>query len=209
MPHPVDCHGSSYNGKKLHVLGGRYRENGQNKHEYSSVNVLDLATLSWEECQSLPIAVSGPGIAAVEKNIYALGGYTGNEWSRQTIKLNTQTGRITQCQNMPKGDSVHNSTLTVNQCIYALAGTIFLQYDTKRDHWTKLTNSLKPCHAPTMVLKENHLIMLGGFEKDEKNPNDTIQEYDLSSQTWSLEARKMPLPLTYHWAFVMEIPQEQ
>ena len=206
LPFPVDCHGSAYVSDKLHTFGGRYRENDQTKHLYSSVNVLDLASLSWAEGQSLPIAVETPGIAAVDENIYTVGGHSGKEWSRQTVKLNTQTGAITQCQTMPKGGCIAYSTVAVNRYIYALACNSFLQYITS-DQWTKLTMPLEPYSRPAMVLQNNHLIMLGGFEKDWKDPNDVIQKYDLSSKTWSLEACKMPLQLHCHWAFVMDIPQ--
>ena len=209
LPFPADGHGSAYVDNRMYSIGGSYAENDQKKQRYSSVHVLDLASLSWEECQSIPIAVEALGIAAIGHNIYAIGGYTGKEWSRQTVRLNTRTGAITQCQSMPDGDCVYYSTVAVNQCIYALAGTFFLQYDTKRDQWTEVTMPLKPSSCTAMVLKQNHLIMFGGYEKDMKNPNDVIQKYDLSSKTWSIEARKMLLPLSLHCAFVMEIPQSK
>ena len=209
LPFPLDAHGSAYVDNKMYSIGGRYSENDQIKQQYSSVHVLDLVSLSWEECQSLPIAVEAPGITAIDDKIYAIGGYTGKEWSRQTVQLNTRTGAITQCQSMPKGDCVFYATVAVSQYIYALASTFFLQYNTKRDQWTELNMPLKPSYFAAMVLKQNHLIMLGGYEKDRKNPNDAIQKYDLSSKRWSFEACKMPLPLSRHWAFVMEIPQSK
>ena len=207
LPLPADCHGSSYVGEKLYTFGGRFRENAETKHRYSSVNVLDLASLSWAEEQSLPIAVSEIGIAVVEEHIYALGGYSGKEWSRQTIKLNTRTGKTTQCQSMPKRVRVHNSAVTFHQQIYVLDKALFAQYDVNKDQWMELQLPLMPFDNPAMVLKQNHLIMLGGYEETEKNPSDVIQEYELSSKTWSLEPRKMPLQLCNHWAFVMDIPQ--
>ena len=166
LPNPVDCHGSAYVSDKLYTLGGCFSENGQTKHQYSSVNVLDLASQSWVEGQSLPTAVATPGIAAVEENIYAVGGYTGTEWSRQTVKLNTRTGAITQCQSMPEEDRVYNSTVVVNRYIYILAGSIFLQYDTTRDQWSTLTLPLKPHYKPSMVLqKKSPYHAQGSWEK--------------------------------------------
>ena len=207
LPFPVDCHGSAYVNDKLYTLGGRYQENGQIKHWCTSVNVLNLSSLSWAECQSLPIAVESPGIIAVEEEIYGVGGHSGKEWSCQTVKLNIRTGAITQCQSMPEGECVHYSMVAVSRYIYGLACSFFLQYDITRDQWTKLTMPLKPSNRPAVVLQNNHVIMLGGYEKDRKDPNDVIQKYDLSSKTWSLETSKMPLPLQSHWAFVMDIPQ--
>ena len=208
LPFPVEGHGSTLVDEKLYTIGGCYQENSQIKHRYSSVNVLDLASLSWEECQSLPNAVNSSGIAAVEENIYTIRGYNGKEWSRQTIKLNTQTGAITQCLSMPKGDCcAHRSTVIFHHQIFVLDKRLFAQYDVMKDQWTVLQLPLKPSFNPAMVLRQNHLVMLGGFEKDEENPNDDIQKYDMSSKRWSLEKRKMPLPLSCHWAFVMDIPQ--
>ena len=203
---PVDCHGSAYANGKLYSIGGRYMENEQIKHRYSSINVLNLASLSWEEGQSLPAAVSGPGIATIEENIYSIGGHTGKEWSCQTVKLNTRTGTITLCQSIPKGDNIYNSTVGTHQHIYTLTSTLFLQYDVTKDQWLQFQLPMKPSHKSTMVLKESYLLVLGGFTKDDENPNDVIQKYDLFRKRWSLEARKMPLPLSQHWAFVMDIP---
>ena len=211
LPFPADLLGSAYVSDKLYTLGGCYSENSKIRHQYPSVNVLDLASLSWGKGQSLPTAVEAPGIAVLEDNILAVGGCSGKEWSRQTIKLNTRTGAMTRCQSMPTGDHVWNSTVVVNRYIYVLARNIFLQYDITRDQWTKLAMPLQPYHRSALVLRKNHLIMLGGHEKHDggKKPNDGIQKYDLSKKTWSLETRKMPLPLQAHWAFVMEIPQSK
>ena len=209
MPFPVDCHESAYADGKLYQFGGRYRENGQTKHRYSSINVLDLASLSWEEAQSLPTAVSEPAISTTEENIYSVGGYTDKGCSYQTVKLNTRTGTITQCQSKPEGRNIYNATLAVHQHIFVLAHSVFLQYDVTKDQWSQLQPPMKPYHRPVMVLKENNLLVLGGFENNEKNPNYVIQEYDLSSKRWSLAACKMPLPLSQHWAFVMDFPQQK
>ena len=210
LPFPVDLHGSAYVSEKLYTFGGRFRENRETKRRYSSVNVLDLASLSWEECQPLPIAVRSPGIAAIEENIYAVGGSTGGKWSCQTVKMNTRTGTITRCQSMPKGgSSAFCSTVTVHPNIYVLHAILFAQYDTSKDQWTELKMPIKPSHCAAMVLKQNHMIMLGGYKTDIKDPNDVIQKYDLPSKTWSLEGRKMPLPLSYQFAFMTEIPQSE
>ena len=208
LPFPVEFHGCTLVNEKLYTIGELCEENNQVKHRYSSVNVLDLASLSWEECQSLPNAVESPGIAAAEENIYSIGGHNGKEWSCQTIKLNTRTGAITQCQSMPKGRCcVHYSTVMLHQQIFVLGGLLFAQYDVTKDQWTELQLPLRPSFNPAMVLRQNHLVMLGGYEKIRNNPNDVIQKYDLSSKRWSLETCKMPLPLTNHYAFVMRIPQ--
>ena len=205
---PVDSHGSTYAAGKLYTIGGEYTENNETSKQYPAVNILDLASLSWAEGQSLPIAVSSPGIATMEENIYAMGGHDGKEWSCQNIKLNTQSGIITQCQSIPEGNCVDNATVIVNRQIFVLGKLLFAQYDTSEDQWTVLQKPLKPSYHPAMVLKHNCLIMLGGYENDKKDPNDVIQEYDLSTKKWSLkESKKMPLPLRDHWAFMMEIPQ--
>ena len=184
-------------------------KNDQTKHRYASVNALDLASLSWEKCESMPIAVEGPGIAAIENNLYAMGGHNGHDWSCQAIKLNTQTGKITKCNSMHKGVRVYSSIVAIHHHIFVLAKSLFAQYDIMKDQWTELQLPPTPSDNPAMVMKQDHLLLLGGHEKDYKNPNDVIQKYDLSSKKWSLEARKMPLPLSYHWAFVMNVPQLQ
>ena len=207
LPFPVDLHGCSCTAAKLYTFGGRYTENSSVKHRCAPVNVLDFSSLTWEECQPLPIAVSEPGIATLAENIYAIGGDNGTGWSCQTVKLNTRTGKITKCESMPKAGRVYLCTVVVHQHIFVLATSMFMQYDTKKDQWTELPLPMKPSMRPAMVLKENHLLVLGGYEKDPENPNDVIQEYDLSSKQWTLEAHKMPLPLSCHSAFVMEISQ--
>ena len=113
---------------------------------------------------------------------------------------------MTKCQSVPKGCCVHSSTVAVNQQIFVLAKSLFAQYDTLEDQWTELQLLIKTSYNPAMVLQHNYLILLGGCE-DMKEPNDVIQEYDLSTKKWSLQSKKMPLPLHCHCAFMMEIPQ--
>ena len=156
LPFPVDCHGSALVIDKLYTIGGRYRKNNQTKHRYSSVNVLDLASLSWEECQSLPLAVESPGIAAVEENIYSMGGSNGKEWSRQATKLNAQKGKITQCQSMREGVEASRSIAAVHRQIFVLDELYFEQYDVIEDQWTELQLLREPSFNPAMVLKQNH-----------------------------------------------------
>ena len=63
---------------------------------------------------------------------------------------------------MPKGGNIHNSTVAVHQHIFVLAHSLFLQYDVTKDQWSQLQLPMKPSHRSAMVLKENHLLILGG-----------------------------------------------
>ena len=206
MKHPVDGHGSTVIKNKLFILGGEYRENREIKHEYAAVNCLDLHTLIWSTCPPIHHAVGEPGIASIDTDIYVFGGYTGNEWLSEVCKFNTQTGKWSKCQNIPKTGNIRRSTAVVHRKVFIFNYDAFLQYDVDMDQWHALTKPMKPLIVPAMVLKQGRLVTLGGYEKDMKKPNDLIQTYDLSSKKWSLEKKKLPLPLCFHLAVVGKIP---
>ncbi len=206
MMKPVQRHGSAYLDGCLYTLGGCYRENGQTKQRYPSVHALDLSTLSWTECRPLSQAVDAPGIAVVDKDILAIGGYTGKVWLKQTLKYNSRTGKWSQCQPMPKTGCVDASTAVVNRQVFVLDRDLFLQYDVPTDTWTELSLPMKPSQCCAMVLKQKRLIALGGFDEEYKKPNDRVQTYDLASKTWKVEKSTMPVALLGHSAIVVKIP---
>ena len=80
LPDRVYSHGSTYAAGKLYTIGGANKENHETLVRCHSINILDLASLSWTYWPYglyLPIAVTLPGIATVDQNIYVLGGYDG------------------------------------------------------------------------------------------------------------------------------------
>ena len=206
MKHQLDGLGSTVAENKLFTIGGRYSAKGKLKHRTAAVNSLDLHTLMWSACPSLLHAVSVPGIAYIDMNIFVIGGDTDNGWSSQVCKFSTQTGKWIKCQNIPKADFVYRSTVVVYRNIFVLDRSSFLQYDVDIDQWHELPVPVKPSRAPAMVLKQGCLLALGGYEDDNSKPNDCIQTYDPSSKKWSLEKKKMPLPLVYHWVVTIKTP---
>ena len=206
MMHPVDSHGSTVIDNKLFTLGGRYMEKGETKHRCDAVNRLDLHTLLWSPCPPMHQAVECPGIAAIDQDIIVMGGHTSDVWSTEVWKYNTHTSKWSKCQNMPKSDNTSCSTVVVNRKVFVLHGGAFLQYDVDVDQWHELPMPMKPSRCAAMVLKQGCLVALGGFENDNKVPNDLIQTYDLSSKKWILEKKKMPFPLCFHRAVVVKMP---
>ena len=204
MEHPVDRHGSTVIDNKLYTIGGRYTEEGDAKHRYASVNGLDLHTLMWSACSPMHEAVSAPGIASINRDIFVMAGDTSYGGSSKVHKFNTQTGKWSKCQDLPKADYIHHSTVVVQRSVFVLHKEAFLQYDVDVDQWNELTKPTKLSHAPAMVLKQGCLLALGGFGKWNTEPNDFIQLYDLASKKWTIEKKKMSLPLMWHWAVVVK-----
>ena len=206
MKHPVNSHGSTVINNKLFTLCGLDMEKDVVKHRYAAVNSLNLHTLIWSTCPPIHHAVSQPGIASIDADIYVFGGNTGNEWSSEVCKFSTQTGKWSKCQNLPKTGNIYRSTVVVHRKVFILNYDVFLQYDVDMDQWHKLPKPLKPSYVPAMVQKQGRLVTLGGYKKNSNEPHDLIQTYDLSSKKWSLEKKKLPLPLCFPRAVVGRIP---
>ena len=206
MKRSVERHGSTVIDNKLFIICGKCRTKSDTKQRYAAVNSLDLHTLMWSDCPPMHQTVSDPGIASVDRDILVMGGHNGNEWSSEVCKFNTQTGKWSRCQNLPMTGNICRSTVVVQHSVFVLHREVFLQYGVDIDQWHELTKPIKLSYAPAMVLKQGCLVAVGGYEKKWTEPNDFIQSYDLASKKWSIEKKKIPLPLLWHWAVVVKMP---
>ena len=205
MKHPVDLHGSTVIDNKLFTVRGVYSEKNVTKQRYPSVISLDLHTLVWSDCPPMHQAVSQQGIASIDRDILVIAGYTNIGWSSAVSKFNTQTGKWSKCQNLPKTGNIYYSAVAVQSSVFVLHSEAFLQYDVDMDQWHELTTPIKLSHVPAMVLNQRRLVTLGGYEKKKKEPNDFIQTYDLANKQWSIGNNKLPLPLQHHFAVVVKM----
>jgi kelch repeat/BTB domain-containing protein 5/10 len=209
MPEPTDSHGSAYLHGKLYTIGGSLMEKGETIKRYSAVNCLDLASLTWTACEDLPLALEEPGVAVVSRDIMVIGGDAGDGWSTKTFKYSTRTGKWKVCAKMPKSGDVFRSTVAVGLQVYVLNKSAFMKYDVMGDQWTKLTPPTKLARNPALAFRDGRLVALGGVGKDMKEPDDNVQTYDVNAKKWTLEKRKLPLGLSFHWALVMKVPLQQ
>jgi hypothetical protein len=204
MPAPVHFHGSACVDKLLFTIAGVRRE--QRKAKFVPlVHALNMTSNTFWSCEDIPEAIMEPGIAVVEKDILAVGGWNGKTYIRKTFKLNTRTLKWTTCSPVPGSftHTVPSSTVAVDKMVFVLHRYGFLQYDVAVDQWNELTPPPKLFTWCALVPKQGKLMALGGYESALFTSNDHIQTFENVSQTWKLEKMRMPVALSRHWAVVL------
>jgi hypothetical protein len=200
-------HGSVYVNNRYYTVGGDYTEKGSIKRIYDAIEVLDLTSSQSSAFSSLPVPVRYPGVAHVNNTLLVFGGYAEKRgWLRDTYSYDMTTRERRTCQQMPFTDHFLRSTVVVDKHVFLLYHDKFLQYYVVRDTWTKLTGPTKPSSTPAMVLHENSLLVLGGYDG---GATSRIQSYDPQAKKWSVERRTMPVALREHWALVVKMPKSK
>ena len=202
-------HASTCVDEHLYILAGCYRENCEDKQYYTEVNILDLKTLHWTKVQGIPLIVDSPGIAVVNRQIIVTGGWSPEQgYSKQTLKYNINIDQWIRCKDIPENNAYPlTSMVSISQKIYVLAHQDLHVYDVLKDKWCKLCSPPIPSFWNAMILWNDSLLAIGGFENNNKDPHDRLQRYDLHTQKWSLLEETLPFPMSYLFAFVMQPPK--
>ena len=207
---------------QLYVIGGHSIDKHGQDHS-NEVHVQDLNSCSWSVLKNIPktdgmydqgVAAVGTDIIvvrAVLKRTFVEKTFKQLEWITQAYIYQTLTDQwkvskqdlsqdIYPCT--PKSPAV----VAVGHKVFVLSFPDFLAYSTVEDQWTKLAATIRPCKCAAMVLRQEKLFVLGGYD-DPYIPHGLIQTYDIDQQRWSLEEATMSVPFLHFSAFVMELPK--
>ena len=159
----------------------------------------------------MPCKVTDPGVAVVRGNIIMMGGMDPDDKiSLKTYKYEVLTDSWVTCQDMPeKKQYFVHSTVVVDKKVYVLAHKDFLVYEVLVDEWSHLSAHPRPSYWCAMVMNNNKLITLGGYEDATncgQNPHGDVHSYDISKNSWMKEEATMPVPLSFHAAFTVQLP---
>ena len=210
MPKPRDSHSSTCINHLLVIVAGCYREHYETiKAHCQEVYTLNLHSGIWTAKKQLPIVVIWASIAVVNGDLFLLGGAIGDETSKKMYKFSLENYEWTRCADFiaaVSGLIAVDSTVAVEQKIYVLSFQGFLCFDVQLNQWSTLSAPLIPSHWCSLIYRQNSLIAMGGFEDDYKDSHNRIQCYDLSKKEWCVIPDTLPLPLSHHTVFVMELP---
>ena len=206
MPKPRNSHCSACVNDTLIILAGIYEESDSIKRYYKEVHILDLHTGVWTAMKECPIGVRQASITLINGVLFLIGGASAGLMSRKTYKLSLHDNKWTECSDIPASNQyAANSTVATQQYIYVLAYKDFCVYDVPPNQWCTLSSPLVPSIQCSLVLKNNTLVVMGGFEDTDEKPHKRVQCYDLRTKRWSLISDTLPLPLAYHTVITMEL----
>jgi len=148
--------------------------------------------------------------ATVNGKIYLIGGQNGDgttEWYFD--EYNPDTDQWTRKEDTPHNQAWYCGAVGLNGKFYRIAGgrwnvptDYFDEYNPETDSWTSLDPFPITCHAPTAVTLEDKIYVMGGYNSEHKI--DSIYTYYPSSKMWVLSFVKLPEPLAYHKAVVLD-----
>lgn len=197
-------HMSVAEGDTVLVMGGSNEEHGITE----SVEQLDMLTLRWSAKSRLPMHLRYPVLAKYDGQIYLFGGLTVYaEHSVETLAYSLTLDKWRNCRDMPESCE-YGASATIGDSIYVVGGftRVCLLFKPCQDQWTRLTQSLVErvdCAATPWA--DNRLLVCGGRHGDGGQQNDTIEEYDIATDTWTMWHLKLPCNMSLHVMTSMEI----
>ena len=202
IPVPTFCAGAVCVGESsLMVIGG-------SSESIKKVWCLDFKTGTWTDYPDLLQGVVLPAVGCIDKSVFVV--FPTNAWRKHERRgseislqcLKTTTASPSWEFKSPLPDSVTNTdftqAVTFEGQLYLLGrhDRLCLWYDPTADAWAVLAQSLQPHRGGAALVMNNKIIICGGW--DDEVGTDTIEEYDPSTNTWTLLPVKLPVPLFLH-----------
>lgn len=206
MPRGLTTMGTATLGDALYIVGGFFGTPHQYSKEFQSgsVNRLSLSTGAWEDLPGVE-PIQSPALVGDGRYIYKLGGMAAMNQADQptdmrslvsAARFDVQAKRWEPLTDLPERRSSHQAVVA-GRTLFVLGGwelaggmydstwrTTMLSADLDRDalEW-KSTAVPFQIRAFGLVAHGNKLYALGGLTPE--GSTDTVQVYDVSSQTWS------------------------
>ncbi|QUI23626.1 hypothetical protein HZI73_15600 [Vallitalea pronyensis] len=147
----------------------------------------------WTVKASMPTPRDSFGVAEVNGKIYAIGGYSGTEFTTIVEEYDPATDLWTTKANMPT-PRIELGEVEVNGKIYAIggySGTEFIakveEYDPTTDTWTTKANMPTPRNRLEVVGANGKIYAIGGRTLT-NGTMATVEEYDPATDTWTTKA---------------------
>jgi N-acetylneuraminic acid mutarotase len=185
-----------------------------------SVQLYDIPSDTWSDIAPLPLGLNHPNVAAVDGNVYVLGGLAdgGNpdyfiDWvaTGDSYVFDPSTDEWTELEPMPEGTERGSAVVGVHDGIIYLAGgmkllregeqaglTTVTAFNTVSGKWQELPEKAANIPDPRQhaggAVYENTFYVIGGRDIDQYDGKDTVFKLDLDNLAlgWSTSEAGMP-----------------
>ena len=197
-------HSSVYcNGKVLLVGGEHYLHRCEPLDSKDRVHVLDFGNKQWTQGPECSKQMYDSTVVSLHKSVYVLFRSTG-----YLHELDTQ--KMVWAEKAPLPDS-YITAYTGCSCaasedrLYVTGGMekVAFMYTPYTDTWSHLTAPSVTNWFGALVCHRHKLYFIPG-STDEKVVTD-VQEYDIMDDKWTVTEWKLPVPIRFHSAFVLEL----
>jgi len=214
LPLPRGGYSSAWYHGGLVLAGGTYWKDGK-KYWSDKVSFYDLAQARWKEWKPLPLQLAYGSMAAVEGELYLLGGSDGTNLSREILHL--QGEEWVRAGEMPSA-LVYAAAVSLGSRIYLIGGGSSVAdlweataaswtYDVKTRVWKQLDPIPGPprtLHAAAVLNKA--IYVFGGATQEEGKELRNLDEawkFDPATGKWRM-LKRMPAPIRASWAIAAE-----
>ena len=197
LPTIRDHHTSCFNGGKVFVIGGYVGNNLT-----CAVDILDLKSSTWSNGPNLLKTYTFPKAVSASKALYVLLSGTCNLYQLDTNKMSWS-----EKSPLPQASSGCSLAASGGR-IFAAGGynRINYMYIPTTNAWCCLTRPTLNEQQGSLVYYQQKLYLFGGCDRDSTLTD--VEEYDVTADKWSLTKWKLPTPLRYYGAFLIDSPQK-
>ena len=196
------CHGSVSAKEKVYVFGGFIGKYTSSSDPTNSVHLLIMKEGEWKAGSNMPLAVKFPKVSYLGNSIYLL-----DELSNQLFRLDVDANVWNQLASLSEEEKycVGVSLTSAHDRLLVAGGwaRICASYQPATDTWCTGRQPLQTHMYGTLACLSNKLLLLGGNFSD---GTDTVEEYDIDEDKWSVCSYKMPKKLRNHVAVVLSMP---
>ena len=194
-------------GGKIYVMGGGQPYPGRTYNQ-----VYNPQSDSWSSGADLLTKRMYHSAASVNGKIYLIGGQNGDnasEWQFDEYDpaLDKWTTKLRPLHN----EAWYCAAVGLDKTFYRIGGgganssltrNFFNSYNTETDSWTELPPFPIKVHAPSAVAYQSRIYLMGGTYNQESI--DSIYSYTTGSGQWILTLYRLPQPMTYHKAAIID-----
>ena len=189
LPFAVSKHGLVVSGdNKVYMAGGEYPDGTAS----SSVWRYDPSLDVWQEVESMTTARSELGLAMLDGQVYAVGGWQG---SRRLDSVERYKPESNTWQQLPKLRMAVTSPAVVayDGSLYVCGGAILedgdgidlvQRFDSKNGEWTEAASMMIPRSGSAACVLDGNIYVIGGWHASTENTNK-VEKYDVLKNIWT------------------------
>ncbi|XP_063244711.1 uncharacterized protein LOC134545858 isoform X3 [Bacillus rossius redtenbacheri] len=199
LPFAVSKHGLVASGKNtLYLAGGEFPDGSASRSMWRYDPVLDV----WQEMAPMLVPRSELGLALLDGNVYAVGGWEGSFRLDTVERYNPETNSwhfIPQMRIAVTSPAVvsHDGMLYVTGVLCGCTGGAVLEdgdgielvqrYDPRTSTWTELAPMLIPRSGSAACVLNGYIYVIGGWHASTENTNK-VERYNMQTNTWEFKA---------------------
>jgi N-acetylneuraminic acid mutarotase len=169
---------------RIYVIGGKSALGGALNEVYDPK--IDL----WLERAPMPLELHNLAAAALDGNMYAVGGFSGDDPVSDAYEYNPLSDQWRSIAPLPAPRGAL-AVAVLDGKIYAVGGRgpegpvgTFERYDPKLNAWETLAALPHPREALVAEALDNRIHVIGGAKDASSKPTDAHDVYDVSEDRW-------------------------